>query len=229
MGLKIINGTTQLTPFPTRLGNLLDGINANDAVIFSQVFTNAGTYAGSNTYTGTNTFSGAIVSSLTTESTSTDTGAVKTAGGLGVVKNAQIGGQLAISKNIIRKMTPYTAAVDTTVGWTLTEVKNGLIAGCLKSTTAAAVTLTLDSVANIITAFAAAGVTIGAGTVLEFVTDNTTGSNGLTLAVDAGATIAVATPVITGGATLTCSTVNKLARYQLYLQSATVGILSRIV
>lgn len=229
MNVKTINGVTVLSPKPTRLGNILQGINANDVVIFSQIFTNGGTYAGNNTYTGTNTFSGAIVSSATTESTSTTVGAIKTAGGLAVVKNTQIGGQLAISKNIIRKMTPYTAATDTTAGWTLTEVTNGLIAGCIKSTTAAAVTLTLDSVANIITAFATEGVTIGTGTVLEFITDNSQGANGLTTAVDGGATIAVATPVITGGATLTCSTANKIARYQLYITSATTGILSRIV
>lgn len=225
-----------LNPSKGRLGNVADAVLADEAVSRRQLFTNNGqtfagnnTYAGNNTFSGTSTYSGAIASTLTTDSTSTTTGAIVTAGGLGVAKNTQIGGQFAISKNIIRKMTPYTAAVDTTAGWTLAEVTTGLIAGCIKSTTAAAVTITLDSVANIITAFATAGITIGTGTVLEFVTDNSQGANGLTTAVDGGATIAVATPVITGGATLTCSTANKIARYQLYLTSATTAILSRIV
>lgn len=233
MAIFGFNPNKQRYQLPTKkkIGGAADGTAPDDLATVGQTTQLAAnnTITGNNTHSGTETFSGSVVSSLTTESTSSTTGAIKTAGGLGVAKNATVGGQLVISKNIIRAMTPYTAGTDSTAGWTLTEVKTGLVAGCIKSTTAAAVTITLDSVANIITAFATAGVTIGAGSIIEFVLDNTTGANGLTLAVDSGATIAVATPVITGGATLTCSTANKLARYQLYLQSATVGILSRIV
>lgn len=45
------------------------------------------------------TFSGAISVTDTTQSTSTSTGAIKTSGGLGVVKNAYIGGNLDIAGN----------------------------------------------------------------------------------------------------------------------------------
>jgi hypothetical protein len=143
--------------------------------------------------------------------------------GLGVT------GQLAVTKNVVLNHTPYKAATDTTAGWTLTEVKTGLVAGTIKTTSAAAVTLILDSVANIITAFATAGVTLTTGSNIQFFVDNTTGANTVTVQVDGGATIAVATPVITGGATLTVSTANKVGLFNLYLQSATVGILSRVI
>ena len=208
---------------PFRFGQLLAAVQSDEAMTLGQYLSANFTIAGSSTYSGT------ITNTNTTESSSSTTGAITTSGGIGVAKNGTIGGQLVAKKNVIRANTTYTAGTDTTAGWTLTEVKNGLIAGTIKSTTAAAVTLTLDSVANIITAFAAAGVTIGAGTTLEFVLDNTGGANTLTLAVDGGATIAVATPVITGGATLTVSTANKVGRFQLYIYSATAAILSRIV
>lgn len=210
-------------------GNASDGSLPTDLATLNQIQTGDWSTSGAWTYSGTITQSGAISSTNTTESSSKTTGAIVTTGGLGVSKNITGGSQATFAKNIIRANTAYTAATDTTAGWTLAEVKTGLLAGTLKSTTAAAVTMTLDSVANIIASFAAAGVTIGAGTTLEFVLDNTTGANTLTLAVDGGATIAVATPAITGGATLTVSTANKVGRFQLYIYSATAAILSRIV
>jgi len=235
--ISIKNGRYVLTPLKKRFGNGAAAILPDDFVIFSQAIVKDGSgnlssalaFTANNTHTGVETFSGTIVSSGTTDSTSTTTGDIKTAGGLGVAKNAQVGGQFVISKNIVRKTTPYTAAVDTTAGWTLAEVKTALIAGAFKTTSAAAVTLTLDSVANIITSFATAGVPLGTGSTIEFSIDNTAGANTVTLAVDGGATIAVATPVITGGATLTTSTANKIGRFQLYLSSTTAGILSRVV
>jgi hypothetical protein len=229
--VKKIGGRLEVVPTKERLGNLVPAVSSDEAINLAQLTTNSisKTDGGTNTYTGTNTYSGAIVSSLTTESSSSTTGAIKTAGGLGVAKNATIGGQLVANKNLVRAITPYTAATDTTAGWTLTEVKTALVAGGFKTTSAAAVTLTLDSVANIITAFATAGVTITTGSTIEFSIDNTQGANTVTLAVDGGATIAVATSPITGGATLTVSTANKVGRFQLYLASATTGILSRVV
>lgn len=182
-----------------------------------------------NTLSGTNTLSGVNTVSNTTESSSATTGALIVSGGVGVAKNAQVGGQFVAKKTIVSVCTPYTAATDTTAGWTLAEVKTGMLAGVIKTTSAAAVTITLDSVANIITTYAAAGITLGTGSLIEFMIDNTQGANTVTLAVDGGATIAVQTTVITGGVTLTTSTANKIGKFQLYLASATTGILSRTV
>jgi hypothetical protein len=120
-------------------------------------------------------------------------------------------------------------AVATTAAATLTVVKAGLVAGGFSSTSAAAVAITLDSVANIISSFSTAGITLAAGSNIQFIVDNSAGANTITVAVDSGATIAVATPVITGGATLTISTANKIALFNLYLTSTTAGILSRII
>jgi len=136
---------------------------------------------------------------------------------------------LVVNKNVIRTITPYTATPDNNTGWTLAGVKLGLLAGGIKTTSVGAITLTLDSVANIITSFSSAGVTLTTGSVLEFLVDNSQGANTVTVAVDGGATIAVATPAITGGATLTVSTANKIGMFQLYLTSPTTAILSRLV
>jgi hypothetical protein len=225
MQIKKGNNRSEIGPDANRLGNILPATLVDEAINLRQFTVDSvnHTYSGNNTSSGTETFTN------TTESTSSTTGSVKTAGGLGVVKNLTIGGQAVFSKNIIQNHTPYTAGTDTTAGWTLTEVKTGLVAGCIKTTSAAAVTLTLDSVANIITAFATAGVTLGAGSIIQFIVDNTSGANTVTVAVDSGATIAIATPVLTGGATLTLSTANKVGVYQLYIYSATAGILSRLV
>mgnify|MGYP003386799657 CR=1 FL=1 len=161
--------------------------------------------------------------------------AITTAGSLTVGTTSTLTGVVtmsdvvATSKALVQKHTTFTASTDTTAGWTLTNVKSGLVAGVIKTTSAAAVTLTLDSIANIITAFGTAGVTITTGTNLQFWVDNSQGANTVTVAVDAGTTIAVATPVITGGATLTVSTANKIGLFNLYLTSATTGILSRII
>ena len=74
-----------------------------------------------------------------------------------------------------------------------------------------------------ITAFAAVGVTIGAGTLLTFIVDNSAGANTVTVAVDAGTTLAVTTPAITGGATLTVSTANVIGIFGIYITSATAA------
>jgi hypothetical protein len=120
-------------------------------------------------------------------------------------------------------------AVATTAAATLTVVKAGLLTGGFSSTSAAGVSIVLDSIANIITAYATAGVTITTGSQILFIVDNSQGSSTVTVAVDAGTTIAVATPALTGGATLTVSTANKVGLFSLYLTSATTGILSRII
>ncbi len=163
----------------------------------------------------------------TTQSTSTTTGSIIGAGGLGITKNATIGGQLTTSSGILNKHTAVDIA--TTAAGTLAVVTSGVIAGAITTTSAAAVTLTLDSVANMITAFTAAGKpTPAAGSWYDFSIDNTAGSNTVTLAVDSGATIAVITPVITGGATLTISTANAVGVFRLYFSSVTAAKLLRL-
>ena len=154
-------------------------------------------------------------------------GAVTVGSTLAVTGKVTLSSNIVIGATLVEKRT--LVAANTTAAATLTVVKAGLLAGGFSSTSAAAVSIVLDSVANIITAFASAGITLAAGSSIEFIIDNSAGANTVTLAVDAGTTIAVATPAITGGATLTVSTANVIGRFQLYLTSATAGILSRLV
>lgn len=173
-------------------------------------------------YTGT-----ATLGSVTASGTLAVTGATTLSSTLAVTGVTTLTGSLVTSKATVNNRT--LTAVNTTAAATLTVVKAGLIAGGFSSTSAAGVTVTLDSVAATITAFAAAGITLATGSSIQFIIDNSQGANTVTLAVDAGTTWAVATPAITGGATLTVSTANKIGLFQLYLTSATTGIISRIV
>jgi hypothetical protein len=208
-------------------GFALPAINASDLPNFSQVKSliataiNTTILGVANIWTAINTFSS------TTDSSSSTTGSVIVSGGLGVAKNVTIGGQLTTSRDLIGNHT--AVPINTTAAGTLAVVTSGVVAGLISSTSAAGVTVTLDSVANMITAFAAANISITTGTNIQFIIDNSQGANTVTLAVDAGATIAVATPAVTGGATLTVSTANKIAWFNLYLTSTTTAILSRVI
>jgi hypothetical protein len=141
--------------------------------------------------------------------------------------NTTTSGQLTGSAGILQKHTGV--AINTTGAGTLAVVTSGVLAGLITSTSAAGVTVTLDSVANMITAFTAAGkVAPAAGSWYDFAIDNSAGANTVTLAVDAGATIAVVTPAITGGATLTVSTANVIGTFRLYFKSTTAAKLFRL-
>ena len=76
----------------------------------------------------------------------------------------------------------------------------------------------------------AIGTQLGAiqGTVLDFSVDNTAGSGTCTIAVNTG--IVAATPVITGGATLTVanSATQGIGVFRLVFSSATAAVLYRI-
>lgn len=224
--VKKINGRTVLV-FEDRLGGINQAILGDEAVNKDQMDSAISNAIGSTIEASNNTFTGTNAFTNTTESTSSSTGSIKTSGGLGVVKNLQVGGTLVTSKGNVENHTGVP--INTTGAGTLSVVTSGVIAGLITSTSAAAVTVTLDSVANIITAFAAAGVTITTGSQIKFIIDDSQGANTVTLAVDAGTTIAVATPAITGGATLTVSTANKIGLFSLYLTSATTAILSRVI
>lgn len=212
-----------LTPTGTVKNRIkaLPGIQPDEVTTVQQVFSTI------NTFTSAQTFSGGLILIGVTDSSSKTTGDFVTSGGVGISKNITIGGELVTSKLLVANHT--AVPINTTGAGTLAVVTSGVIAGLITSTSAAAVTITLDSVANMIAAFSAVNVAITTGTNIQFIIDNSQGANTVTLAVDSGATIAVATPAITGGATLTISTANKIGLFNLYLTSATTAILSRVI
>lgn len=168
-----------------------------------------------------------IITTDATQATSSTTGSIIGAGGLGIAKNANIAGFIVSGKPRIGNLT--AVAINTTGAGTLAVVTSGVFAGLITSTSAAGVTVTLDSVANMITAAGLLGLTLGAGSNIQFYVDNSLGSSTVTVAVDSGATLAVATPVLTGGAILTCSTSNKIGLYNIFFTSTIAGILSRLI
>jgi len=94
----------------------------------------------------------------------------------------------------------------------------------ITSTSAAAVTATLDTWANIMTAL---GITTNAaarGIEIDFEIDNSAGANTVTVAVATG--IVAATPVITGGATLTVAA-GTFGKFKLIGKSVTAALLFR--
>lgn len=95
-----------------------------------------------------------------------------------------------------------------------------LLSKVITSTSAAAVTGTLDTATNLGAALGA-----GQGTEFDFVVDNTAGANTFTVAVGTG--ITAITPVITGGATLTVAA-GTAGKFKLYFKSATAAILIRV-
>jgi hypothetical protein len=113
----------------------------------------------------------------------------------------------------------HTDAAAVNVSATVTSEQ--LLTGYFTSTSAAAVTLTLPTAT-------AAGAALGAaaGTSFEFIVDNSAGANTVTVAVNTG--ITTATPVVTGGATLTVSVANGVGIFRLVFTSATAAKLYRI-
>ncbi len=96
-----------------------------------------------------------------------------------------------------------------------------LSTGYITSLTAAAVSLTLPTATDLGTALGATS-----GTSFEFIIDVTGGANTLTVLVNTG--ITAATPVITGGGTLTVSVANAIGIFRIVFSSATVAKLYRI-
>lgn len=104
---------------------------------------------------------------------------------------------------------------------TATLEASELATGYITSTSAAAVSLTLPTATLL-----AAELGAVAGSSFEFIVDNTAGANTVTIIVGAG--ITAATPVITGGATLTVSVANAIGIFRIVFSSATVAKLFRI-
>ena len=94
--------------------------------------------------------------------------------------------------------------------------------GYFTSLNSGAVTLTLDTATNI-------GTQLGAvqGTTFDFYVDNNSSSTS-TVTVALGSGITAATPVITGGATLTVSTANGIGWFRLVFSSSTAAKLFRV-
>ena len=110
-----------------------------------------------------------------------------------------------------------STAVDITAGITAAE----LAVGYITSLSPATVTATLPTATLLATELGAS-----AGTSFEFIVDNSGGANTVTIAVNTG--ITAATPVITGGSTLTVSVANAIGIFRLVFTSATAAKLFRI-
>lgn len=112
-------------------------------------------------------------------------------------------------------------AIATTALATIATVTEGIQAGLITSTSAAAVTLTLPTATQLATSIGATR-----GTTVDFIVDNSTGSNTITLAVNTG--ITVGTVSITGSGDLTVSTVEVMGWFRIYFTSTTTAIIRRI-
>jgi hypothetical protein len=124
------------------------------------------------------------------------------------------GAGITLAKNPIQKRT--ATAVNITGSITTAATIGGLIT----STSAAAVTATLDTAANIATAAGAVQ-----GTTIDFIVDNIGGANTVTVAVNTG--ITAITAVITGGATLTVAS-GTAGMFRLYFTSTSAAKLARV-
>lgn len=121
---------------------------------------------------------------------------------------------ITLEKNIIQRRD--AAAINTTATATAAQIAGGLIT----STSAAAVALTLPTATDLATEIAAVQ-----GTSVDFIVDNSAGSNTVTVTVNTG--ITAVTAVITGGATLTVAS-GATGQFRIYFTSATVAKIARI-
>ena len=184
---------------------------------------------------GLTNIAGQVQSAATTDSTTSTTGAIKTAGGIGVAKAIVAGTTITATTGLISdSVTELTSGNGITMKKNLVNQKtltalntSGTVTaaiinkGGITSTSAAGVTATLDTAANIGTQIGAAD-----GTSVDFVVDNTAGANTVTVAVAAG--ITVCSGVVTGSDTLTVSVANAIGLFRLIFSSATVAKLYRI-
>lgn len=114
-----------------------------------------------------------------------------------------------------------TKAVPVAINATATATAAEIVSGYITSTSAAVVTITTPTAASIAELIGAVK-----GTSFDFTIDNSAGANTVTLALDAS--IAVVTPAITGGATLTVSTANALGVFRIIFTSGTTAKIFRI-
>lgn len=134
------------------------------------------------------------------------------------------------SLNAIAPKTTITVEDPFLLGHGVTVAKNvtdsltaiELSGGYITSTSAAAVTITMPTVATIVTQIGAV-----AGDRFQFLVDNHTGANTVTLDLT-GSGISTGTSPITGGSTLTISTANLIGLFELFFTSGTTAVIRRI-
>lgn len=122
---------------------------------------------------------------------------------------------ITLEKNTILRRD--ATAVDVTATTTAAAIAGGLIT----STSAAAVALTLPTATDLATEIAAVQ-----GTSVDFIVDNSAGANTVTVTVNTGI-VAIAGPVITGGATLTVAS-GTAGQFRIYFISATAAKIARV-
>ncbi len=115
-----------------------------------------------------------------------------------------------------------TAAINATATATTAQ----MLTGYITSTSAAGTSITLPTATQMAAALRTVGITATRGTIFDFIVDNSAGANTVTVVVNTG--IAVTTPAITGGATLTVSTANVIGHFRLFFTSATTAKILRL-
>ncbi len=162
-------------------------------------------------------------SAVTITPATTITGALTATGGVvtGAITEKTAGAGITISKNLVRKTT--LTALDSTGTLTAAMVNKGGIT----STSGSPVTATLDTVANLVTQLGAV-----AGTFVDFVVDNTGGSNTVTVAVPSGMVAAKQTSSGDTAAdillTVAASATLGVGVFRIYFQSTSAAILYRL-
>ena len=116
--------------------------------------------------------------------------------------------------------------IETTALATIATVTEGIQAGYITSTSAAAVSIQLPTATQLATSIGATK-----GTVVDFIVDNTTsagvaGANTITLVVGSG--ITVNTVAITGGGDLSVSAIEVVGWFRLFFTSSTTATIRRI-
>lgn len=132
--------------------------------------------------------------------------------------------QQAIVKSIVNTLNDITPAVNhdpVAINATATALVTDIQAGVITSTSAAATSITLPTATAL-----ALQLNAVRGTWIDFVIDNSAGSNTVTVVVNTG--ITVNTPAITGGAALTVSTANSVGTFRIYFTSTTTAKIFRL-
>ena len=128
----------------------------------------------------------------------------------------ELDGSIITNANII--VAHQTTAVNSDATLTATQ----MLAGVITSTSAGTVAMTTPTATAIMALIPGGGV----GTTFDLIIDNSQGASTITLTLDGS--IAVVTPAITGGDTLTVSTANDVACFRFYFTSATAANVYRI-